>query len=51
MSMTQATVNELREIAEELGAESRKARRKDRKDKFQRWSRRIHEAADFLGDD
>lgn len=49
--MTQQIVNELREIAHELAAESRKARRRDRIEKFQRLAQKVWNCADDLGDD
>lgn len=51
MSMTQRVIDELREIADSIDSESRKARREDRKLKFQAWARCIRECADDLGDD
>lgn len=51
MSMTQGIVDELRAVSEELAAEARKARHKDRKEKLYRWAILLSDCADDLGDD
>lgn len=51
MSMTQGIVDELRAIADEICAESRKSRSERRKEKLNRWVMLISDCADDLGDD